>query len=65
MSIDSDDFDQDYPLELDDRCITPAGLFPMPSGRVLRMAVANAHASLADIVVTIVKNLDPIKLAKY
>lgn len=65
MSIDSDDFDQDYPLELDDKCITPAGLLPMPSGRVPRMAVANAHASLADIVVTIVKNVYPVKLAKY
>lgn len=55
LLVSSDDIDQEYPLEVDDEYITPAGILPMPVGRTSLMMGVNAHTRLVDIIVKVVK----------
>ncbi|KAL1965391.1 hypothetical protein VTN77DRAFT_5828 [Rasamsonia byssochlamydoides] len=63
--VNDEDIDQEYPLEIDDEFITPAGILPMPPDRISLMAGANAHARLVDIIVKVVKYIYPVKNAKH
>lgn len=63
LAVNDDDIDQEYPLEIDDQYITPAGILPMPSGRISLMVGANAHASLVDIMVKVLKYIYPVRIS--
>ena len=65
ISVNSDDIDQEYPLEIDDDFITRVGILPMPSSRIPSMAGANAHTRLLDIIIQVVKAVYPVKLARH
>ncbi|PKK52593.1 hypothetical protein CI102_3270 [Trichoderma harzianum] len=58
LLVSSDDIDQEYPLEVDDEYITPAGILPMPVGRTSLMMGVNAHTRLVDIIVKVVKYIE-------
>lgn len=64
IAIHGEDIDQEYPLEIDDVFITPAGIVPMPPSRVSAMIGVNAHTRLLDIIVQVVKHIYPVELAK-
>ncbi|QYT02154.1 Zn(2)-C6 fungal-type domain-containing protein [Trichoderma simmonsii] len=55
LLVSGDDIDQEYPLEVDDEYITPAGILPMPVGRTSLMMGVNAHTRLVDIIVKVVQ----------
>ncbi|KAL1857976.1 Gypsy retrotransposon integrase-like protein 1 [Paecilomyces lecythidis] len=63
--LSDDDIDQEYPLSIDDEFITADAILPMPPGRISRMAGANAHTRLVDIIVKVVKYIYPVKNAKH
>ncbi|PTB53859.1 hypothetical protein M431DRAFT_531499 [Trichoderma harzianum CBS 226.95] len=58
LLVSSDDIDQEYPLEVDDEYITPAGILPMPVGRTSLMMGVNAHTRLVDIIVKVSQDID-------
>lgn len=60
-SLSEDDIDQEFPAEVDDECITEAGLLPQPEGVPALMAGANAHARLVAILDKIVRYVYPLK----
>ena len=64
ISVDSDDIDQEYPLEIDDEFITQVGILPMPSSRTSLIAGANAQNRLLDIIIEVVKTVYPVKVAR-
>jgi Fungal specific transcription factor domain len=63
--VNKKDIDQEYPLDIDDEFITPTGILAMPSNRMSFMAGANAHSSLTDVIIKVVKYIYPVKLAKH
>ncbi|KAL6816305.1 putative C6 transcription factor [Trichoderma camerunense] len=65
LLVSSDDIDQEYPLEVDDEYITPAGILPMPVGRTSLMMGVNAHTRLVDIIVKVVKYIYPVRHATH
>lgn len=64
-SISADEFDQEFPIELDDENITRDGLlFDKQEGRLSSAACANQHTKLIMIWSKITQKLYPIKLNK-
>lgn len=63
--LSEDDIDQEYPLVVDDECITPNGILPMPPNRTPLMAGSNAHARLTNIILKVVKYIYPIKNVRF
>lgn len=62
-SISEDEFDQEFPIELDDELITRDGLLvDQQNGRISSSACANHHTKLTMILSKIVKELYPIKV---
>lgn len=62
-SINEDEFDQEFPLELDDELITrDAFLLDQQNGRLSSSACANHHTKLTMLLSRIVKELYPIKV---
>lgn len=62
-SISEDEFDQEFPIELDDELITrEAFLTDQQNGRLSSSACANHHTKLTMILLKIVKELYPIKV---
>lgn len=62
-SISEDEFDQEFPIELDDELITrEAFLTDQQDGRLSSSACANHHTKLTMILLKIVKELYPIKV---
>ncbi|KAJ8143622.1 hypothetical protein OY671_003258 [Metschnikowia pulcherrima] len=62
-SINEDEFDQEFPLELDDQLITrDAFLMEKQNGRLSSSACANHHTKLTMLLSRIVKELYPIKV---
>ena len=59
--LSDDDIDQEYPIEVDDECITEDQTLPMPVGRVSLMAGFNAHTRIVAILSKTVKYIYPIK----
>ena len=57
-----DEFDQEFPTEIDDEYITRDGMSPMPEGRVSMMTAFNAHSRLVQVLSKIVRNIYPIKV---
>lgn len=60
-TLDDDDIDQEYPLEVDDEYITEDKVLQMPEGKVSLMAGANAHTRLVKVLATIIKYIYPVK----
>ncbi|KAI9785062.1 MAG: hypothetical protein M1816_000532 [Peltula sp. TS41687] len=60
-SLSDDDFDQEYPLEVDDEYITEDAILPMPDGKVSPMAGANAHMNLVNVLAKVIKYIYPVK----
>lgn len=64
-SIHEDEFDQEFPVELDDEYITTDGFnYEAQGGRLSSAGCANHHTKLMLIISHIVKDLYPIKLNK-
>lgn len=64
-SINEDEFDQDFPVELDDENITRSEyLFENQGGRLSLSACANHHTKLMLVLSHIIKKLYPIKVKK-
>lgn len=62
-SIDEDEFDQEFPEELDDEYVTRTGcLYEKQQGRLSSAGCANHHTKLMLILSHIVKKLYPIKV---
>lgn len=61
LTLSDDDFDQDFPTEVDDDYITETAIFPMPAGSVPLVAASNANFRLSRILSKIVKSIYPIK----
>lgn len=62
-SINEDEFDQEFPLELDDELITRESfLLERQNGRLSSSACANHHTKLTMLLSRIVKELYPIKV---
>lgn len=55
------DADQDWPIEVDDECITEIKIYPMPDGRISVLAASNAHTRIIQIFAKICKYVYPIK----
>ncbi|KAK2757097.1 hypothetical protein FQN54_005066 [Arachnomyces sp. PD_36] len=62
--LSEDDIDQEFPLAIDDECVGPGGISPMPPGSTSLMAGANAHGELLNILVKVVKYIYPVKHVK-
>ncbi|KAL8943857.1 MAG: hypothetical protein Q9211_000824 [Gyalolechia sp. 1 TL-2023] len=53
--LSDEDIDQDFPLEIDDACITADAVLPMPPGQTSPMAAFNAHISLVKLLAKTVR----------
>lgn len=60
-SVDEEDFDQEYPLELDDENITEDSLYQQAEGHLSSSGIANAHTRLMNILGHIVKRIYPVR----
>ncbi|KAK5728695.1 Gypsy retrotransposon integrase-like protein 1 [Elasticomyces elasticus] len=60
QTLSDEDIDQDFPLEVDDDCVTEDGILPMPEGTVSLMTAFNAHTRLVQLISKIVRNVYPI-----
>lgn len=58
--LSDDDIDQEFPLEVDDACITSDGILPMPPGRTSLMTAFNAHVRLVKIMAKTVRYVYPL-----
>lgn len=56
-----EDIDQEFPLEVDDDCITAEQILPMPPGKPSLMAAFNAHTRVVEILAKAVKYVYPVK----
>lgn len=59
--LEDEDIDQEWPLEVDDECITETQIVPMPEGKISVMAAFNAHTRLVQVLNKICKYVYPIK----
>ncbi|KAI4100745.1 MAG: hypothetical protein L6R37_005282 [Teloschistes peruensis] len=60
IMLSDDDIDQEFPLEVDDACITSDGILPMPPGRTSLMTAFNAHVRLVKIMAKTVRYVYPL-----
>ncbi|KAL8778530.1 MAG: hypothetical protein Q9194_001944 [Teloschistes cf. exilis] len=60
IMLSDDDIDQEFPLEVDDACITSDGILPMPPGRTSLMTAFNAHIRLVKIMAKTVRYVYPL-----
>jgi Fungal specific transcription factor domain len=60
-SLNDEDVDQEFPIEVDDEFITDEGISRMPEGRISVMAASNAHTTLVAILAKIVRYVYPLK----
>lgn len=58
--LSDDDIDQEFPLEVDDACITSDGILPMLPGKTPLMAAFNAHVRLVKIMAKTVRYIYPL-----
>ena len=63
MYLSDDDFDQEYPLEIDDEFITSEEVLPAPPGRLSVMCAFNAHTRLVGIMAKTTRYIYPVKSA--
>ncbi|KAI9679830.1 MAG: hypothetical protein M1817_004844 [Caeruleum heppii] len=61
QTLQDEDIDQDFPLEVDDELITKEGIGSMPEGRISLIAATNAHTRLVQLLERVIKNIYPIK----
>lgn len=61
QTLSEEDFDQDYPSEVDDENITEHGITPQPDGKTANICAANAAFKLTRILSKIVRYIYPIK----
>lgn len=61
QTLSEEDFDQDYPLEVDDENITENGILPQPDGLTANICAANAAFKMTRILTKIVRCIYPIK----
>ena len=61
LALSDEDFDQDFPAEVDDEFITEDGIQPQPADRVPFIRAVNHDFRLANIVCRIVRRIYPIK----
>ena len=59
--LNSEDIDQEEPVEVDDEYITFDGIKPVPPGTLSYMAGFNAHTRIVNILSKVVKYVYPIK----
>ena len=62
--LQDEDFDQEFPTEVDDEYITPTGIQPMPPNHFSLITASNAHARLTCIQRKVVRFIYPVKGAK-
>ncbi|KAL8667181.1 MAG: hypothetical protein Q9202_000753 [Teloschistes flavicans] len=60
IMLSDDDIDQEFPLEVDDACITSDGILPMLPGKTPLMAAFNAHVRLVKIMAKTVRYVYPL-----
>ncbi|KAI4256473.1 MAG: hypothetical protein LQ352_002079 [Teloschistes flavicans] len=60
IMLSDDDIDQEFPLEVDDACITSDGILPMLPGKTPLMAAFNAHVRLVKIMAKTVRYIYPL-----
>ncbi|KAF2665000.1 hypothetical protein BT63DRAFT_417543 [Microthyrium microscopicum] len=58
-SLNDDEIDQDYPLEVDDEYITETRILPMPEGSISLLTASNHHTKLVQILAKVVKVIYP------
>ncbi|KAL8863545.1 MAG: hypothetical protein Q9178_000226 [Gyalolechia marmorata] len=58
--LNSEDIDQELPLEVDDYCITEKEILPMPAGKTSVVAAFNAHVRLVALLGKTVKYVYPL-----
>ncbi len=58
--LNSEDIDQELPLEVDDDCITEKEILPMPAGKTSVVAAFNAHVRLVALLGKTVKYVYPL-----
>lgn len=63
--LSEDDFDQEYPLDIDDEFITPQRLLPFPEGHIHLMAGSNAQTRLLAVLRKVIKHVYPVKDIQY
>lgn len=60
-SMDDEDFDQEFPIEMDDECITEDGYYPKDNQGISSIAMSNAHSRMMNILHHIHKDMYLIK----
>lgn len=60
-TMNDEDIDQDFPVEVDDEYISDKEILPMPEGQISVIASSNAHTRLVAIIAKIVKYVYPLK----
>ena len=60
-TLNSEDIDQEEPLEVDDEYITSTGIGAMPPGQISLMAGFNAHSRIVGILSKVVKYIYPTR----
>ncbi|KAL9600576.1 MAG: hypothetical protein Q9219_003122 [cf. Caloplaca sp. 3 TL-2023] len=64
MMLSDEDIDQDFPLEVDDFCITAGAVLPMPSGKTSLMTAFNAHIRLVRLLAKTVRYVYPLQTTR-
>ena len=60
-----DDFDQAYPLDIDDEFLTPQKILPAPPGHIHLISGSNAQTKLLAVLRKVIKYVYPIKGVQY
>lgn len=64
MMLSDEDIDQEFPLEVDDDCITADTVLPMPPGKTALMTAFTAHIRLVRLLAKTVRYVYPLQTTR-
>ncbi|KAL8717952.1 MAG: hypothetical protein Q9225_004859 [Loekoesia sp. 1 TL-2023] len=64
MMLSDEDIDQEFPLEVDDDCITADAVLPMPPGKTALIAAFTAHIRLVRLLAKTVRYVYPLQTTR-